>query len=60
MSTPPSPHHTEKRYVYVFFNVMYGRNVLGAQMLEVSLVGVGTVLRLESDVWSMVKCLRLK
>ena len=28
------------------------------QMLEVSLLGVGTVLRLERDAWSMVKWLR--
>ena len=26
---------------------------MSAQMLEVSLLGVGTVLRLERDVWSM-------
>ena len=31
------------------------KNVLSAQMLEVSLLGVGTVLRLERDAWSMVK-----
>ena len=30
-------------------------NILSAQMLEVSLLGVGTVLRLERDAWSMVK-----
>ena len=29
--------------------------VVGAQTLELSLVGVGTVLRLERDVWSNVK-----
>ena len=29
-----------------------------AQMLEVSLLGVGTALRLEMDAWSMVKRLR--
>ena len=27
---------------------------MSAQMLEVSLLGVGTVLRLERDAWSMV------
>ena len=32
--------------------------VLSAQMLEVSLSGVGTVLRLERDARSMVKRLR--
>ena len=35
---------------------LYGRIVMSAQMLEVSLLGVGTVLRLErDDPWSMVK-----
>ena len=31
---------------------------MSAQMLEVSQVGVGTVLRLERDAWSMVTLLR--
>ena len=31
------------------FYVIYGRSVMSAQMLEVSLLGVGTVLRLERD-----------
>ena len=31
---------------------------MSAQMLEVSLLGVGTVLRLERDAWSMLKWLR--
>ena len=35
--------------------VICGNNVMSAQMLEVSLIGVGTVLRLENGVWSMVK-----
>ena len=35
--------------------VTYGQNVMSAQMLEMSLLGVGTVLRLERDTWSMVK-----
>ena len=30
-------------------------NVMSAQMLEVSLLGVGTVFHLERDAWSMVK-----
>ena len=34
---------------------VYGKNVMNAQMLEVSLLGLGTVLRLERDAWSMVK-----
>ena len=38
--------------------VVYGRNVMSTSMLEVSPVGVGTVLRLERDAWSMVKPLR--
>ena len=40
------------------FYVIYGRRVMGAQMLEVSLIGVGTVLLLERDARSMVNCLR--
>ena len=35
--------------------VIYGNYVLSAQLLEVSLFGVGAVLRLERDAWSMVK-----
>ena len=31
------------------------KNAMSAQMLEVPLLGVGTVLRLERDAWSMVK-----
>ena len=31
---------------------------VSAQMLEVSLLGVGVVLRLERDAWSMVKGLK--
>ena len=37
------------------FYVTCGKNVMGAQMLEVSLLEVGTVLRLERDAWSTVK-----
>ena len=35
--------------------VIYGKIVMSAQMLEVSLLGVETVLRLERDTCSMVK-----
>ena len=31
---------------------------MGTQMLEVSLLGVGTVLRLQRGAWPMVKSLR--
>ena len=31
------------------FYAMYGKSVLSTQMLEVSLLGIGTVLRLERD-----------
>ena len=35
---------------------MYGKTgVMSAQMLEESLLGVGTVLCLERDAWSMVE-----
>ena len=37
------------------FYVVYGRSVGSAHPSEVSLLGVGTVLRLERDAWSMVK-----
>ena len=37
------------------FCITRRRNTLSARTLEVSLLGVGTVLRLERDVWSMVK-----
>ena len=36
-------------------HVIYGKNVMSAPMWEVSLLGVGTVVRLERDAWSMVK-----
>ena len=31
------------------FYVIYGNNLMSAQVLEVSILGVGTVLRLETD-----------
>ena len=37
------------------FYVIYGNDVMSAQLLEVSPFGVGTVLRLTSDAWSMAK-----
>ena len=39
-------------------NILYalhGNSVRSAHMLEVSLLGVGTVFRLERDAWSMAK-----
>ena len=44
-----------KQTVFVYY-VHKKRNE--RPMLEVSLLGVGTVLRLERDAWSMVKWLR--
>ena len=41
----------DKQYIYV----ICGKNVVSAQMLEVSLLGVGKMLFLERDAWSMVK-----
>ena len=38
--------------------VVYGRKVMSTSLLEVSLLGVGTMLSLERDPWSMVKRLR--
>ena len=49
---------------FFFFNVKYARNVRAhmlshvvtcCHMLEVSLLGARTVLRLERDAWSMAK-----
>ena len=37
------------------FYVICGKSIMSAQMLEVPLLGVRTVLRLERDAWSMVK-----
>ena len=34
--------------------VIYGKSVMSAEMLKASLLGVGTVLRLEREAWSMV------
>ena len=34
--------------------VTYGKNVVSALILGMSLLGVGTVLRLEKDAWSVV------
>ena len=45
VAPPPSPKKREKRNVLI----------VSAQMLEVTLLGVGTVLRLERDAWSMAK-----
>ena len=42
----------------ILLYVIYGNNVLSAQMLEVSLFGTGTVLRLVRDARSMVMGLR--
>ena len=36
-------------------HVTYAENVMSAQMLEVSLLGVGTVLRPERNAWSMAQ-----
>ena len=35
-------------------SIRMGNNVTSAEVLEESLLGVGTVLRLEKDVWSML------
>ena len=37
---------------------MYERNAVSTSLVEMSLSGVGTVLRLEGDPWPMVKRLR--
>ena len=40
--------------MYIYYEI-YGRNVLSAELLELSLLGLGTVLCLERDAWPMVK-----
>ena len=35
--------------------VIYGNNILSAQLLEVTLLGLGTMVLIERDSWSMVK-----
>ena len=47
------PNRKGIRYVNGFY-VRYGRNVVSTELLKVSLLEVGTVLRLERDAWSMV------
>ena len=44
----------ERDNIGTTFNVIYGNILTSAQLLEVSLFGVETVLRLERDAWSMV------
>ena len=53
LSPPP-----RKRAIGKSNNVMYGNSVASGQVLEASLLGVGTVLRLGRDAWLMVKYLR--
>ena len=56
--TPPAnaPHlSTKTDNDSKIFHVIYRNNVVGGQLFETSLLGVGTVLRLEKDAWSMVK-----
>ena len=44
---------------HFFEDIMFERNVMNAQMLEVSLfVAIGTMLRLERHAWSTVETLR--
>ena len=45
----------DKQKHYLVLYIIYRKNVTSAQMLDVSQFGVGTVLRLERDAWSMVK-----
>ena len=42
----------------VICSVREKKNVRSALLLEVSRIGIGTVLRLEKYAWSMVKCLQ--
>ena len=59
--TPPIPRRRRDRAGIGKANsiyVIYGRSAMNAHMLEVSLLAVGTVLRLERDARSMVKMTR--
>ena len=49
-----------RKQFYVIYTpeYIYGKRVMSAQTLEVSLSGVGTVLRQKRDGWSMVKRLK--
>ena len=40
------------------FGVIYGNNVTSAQLADVYLLGLRTVLRLKRDAWSLVKLVR--
>ena len=40
---------------FIKYTSKYRENVMSAQMLEVSLLGVGTVLCRQMDAWSTVK-----
>ena len=44
--------------IHIFFSMTYGTKVVSALMLDVSLLGVGTVLHLGWDAGSIVKLLR--
>ena len=55
---PQTAKQEEDRTSKRFLCNIYGKTVMGAQMLAVSPSGAGTVLRLQRDAWSMVKWLR--
>ena len=46
---PPTAKEEGDDVTKTFLCVIYGRNVLSAKRLEVSLLGVGTVLRVEKE-----------
>ena len=45
----------EKQKVSIGMYLLYGKDVMSVQLLEVSLLGVATVLLSRRDVWSTVK-----
>ena len=44
-----------QQFFITYFEVVHGKSVMSAQMLEVSLLGVETLLRLDRDAWSMAR-----
>ena len=45
----------DKQKVSIGMYLLYGKDVMSVQLLEVSLLGVATVLLSRRDVWSTVK-----
>ena len=53
VSTHTAKQEGDRRSKRFVCSLIYGKSVMSAQMLELSLLGVGAVLRLERDALSM-------